>query len=283
MPKPKSATSLDDVKFMFNFKVTDDLADWKRVRAKALPPACLPANMGHIASALRVEVKDQWILKAAIDEGISLNVKQLRSVCASLKVRLPGKGQGSGKKGSIIKKDIALALIKFLHPEFVDNEQELQARLKSLMGWNTIPTNIEVLAAISELDIDNQDAFEKIRKDALDQYETALFGRGKLCGIEENKISEKREKALKEKVGQKADELQEEHNKSEVAERKRQFELTPSSLKKLLPGGGTITSTFWARYNAGKKFFRTDYPTGNLAFFIFSSDIRIITVSKQIF
>ena len=129
------------------------------------------------------------------------------------------------------------------------------------MGWDSTPTNVEILSAISELDVDNQDAFKHVQKEALNQFEEAVFGKGKACGIEEATNASK----YKEKTDLKVSQLKEKEDKAEVAERKRQFDLTPPSLKLLLPGGGAITSTFWARFHPQKKFFRTDYPTSDMA------------------
>eukprot|EP00435_Cladocopium_sp_Y103_P047920 s1957_g14.t1 len=258
-----ATAGIDELKFMFNFKVAEDICEWRRVLAKALPPACIPVNFSYLGSIFQVDSKDEWILRGALRDGVFLTIQQLRSICVSLKVVLPGKKQGSGKNGNVVKKDIALCLLKHVFPDLAENEGELTKLLKPLMGWNSTTTNVELLSAISELDVDNQDAFAHVRKEAMNQFEEALFGKGKQCGIEEAKAANASK--IKEKTDVKVSELKEKENKAEVAERKRQFDLTPPSLKLLLPGGGTITATFWARYHPQKNFFRTDYPTSGMA------------------
>ena len=256
-----TTAGIDKLKFMFNFKVAEDLCEWRRVVAKPLPPACIPVNFSFLGSIFQIDSKDEWVLRGALRDGIFLTVQQLRSICGSLKVALPGRKQGSGKNGNVVKKDIALCLLKHVFPDLSENEGELLKMLKPLMGWNSTPTNVEILSAISELDVDNQDAFKHVQKEALNQFEEAVFGKGKACGIEEATNASK----YKEKTDLKVSQLKEKEDKAEVAERKRQFDLTPPSLKLLLPGGGAITSTFWARFHPQKKFFRTDYPTSDMA------------------
>ena len=69
----------------------------------------------------------------------------------------------------------ALCLLKHVFPDLSENEGELLKMLKPLMGWNSTPTNVEILSAISELDVDNQDAFKHVQKEALNQFEEAVF------------------------------------------------------------------------------------------------------------
>lgn len=231
--------------------------------AHPCPPACLPHQLAHLGSAFLVEKKDEWILRAGIREGLNLTIAQLRSVCASIKAPVPSKGAGTGKNGNVLKKDIALSLLKFLFPDGAVDGSEINRMLKHIMGWVSTPSNVDVLAAMSELDLHNADAFEHVRKEALNQFEEALFGKGKQCGIEQAK-TQKESDEIKAKAGEMVEKLKEKESKAEKAERKRQFDLTPPHLKLLLPGRGTISSVFWARYHPGKKFFRTDYPVGGL-------------------
>lgn len=122
------------------------------------------------------------MLRGALQEGVFLTAQQLKHICSSLKIVLPGRKQGSGKNGNVIKKDIALCLLRHVFPDKLEDQDEMTRMLKAIMGWNAIPANVDLLSAMSALDLENQDAFESVRKEALHQFEEALFGKDKACG-----------------------------------------------------------------------------------------------------
>lgn len=251
----------EGIEVMFNFDVAEGQGPWRRVLVQNVPPACLPAALHSVGTAFLITSKNEWLLRGAVREGCQLNVEQLKSVCSSLKVPLPGNGEGSGKRGGVVKKDYAAKLIKYLFPDAP--EVEFNNMLLAMMGWTKMPTDLDVLAAVSELDLANADAFEHVRKHALNTFEENLFGKGQAHGIEEAENETKR-KEMKAKADEKAKKLKEEKETTEKAERKKNFELTPPDLKLLLPGNGSIKTVFWARYHPTKGFFRFDYPTGDL-------------------
>lgn len=59
--------------------------------------------------------------------------------------------------------------------------------------------------------------------------------------------------------------LKAQHQASVTTHNERQFDLTPSDLKTLLPGGGSIRGQFWARYNPTEHWFSVSYPISALA------------------
>lgn len=246
---------------MFNYTVAKDTGPWRRAAVSILPPACLPVALHNAGAAYRIESRYEWILPAAIRHGVELTVNQLKSIIATLGVPLPDKG--SGKRGQLIKTDFAQSLIKYLFPNA--EGKEFDRMLKDTLGGSakTGPTDVEVLAAMAELDTENAEAFIHVKKQALEQFEAALFGHGKKCGIEHAESEEKARK-IKQKADAKAKELREREKREQQALRRKQFELTPPELKRLLPGAGSITSVFWGRYNPMQKFFRFDYPVGDL-------------------
>ena len=61
---------------------------------------------------------------------------------------------------------------------------------------------------------------------------------------------------------QKIRKAKEQEKTAKKKEYDRLFDLTPSALKALLPGGGEIPGVFWMRFHPIKKFWRADYPIG---------------------
>ena len=251
------------LEMMFNFNIAENDGPWRKTSFSVLPPACLPPALSHLGSAIVVEARgrEEWLLRGAVFDGIEFTLRQLQSICSSLDVPLPAKGKGSGKRGLLVKRDYANSLIRFLYPLAPDSEFERMMKL--MVGNLPPPTDVNLLAWMAELDVDNADAFEHLKKQALEQLERDLFGQGHRCGIEEADTREK-QRRIQEKADAKAKELKRKERAAEELARKKQYDLTPTDLKALLPGNGSIRTIFWARYHPIQRFFRTDYPTGSL-------------------
>jgi len=246
---------------LFNFSIDRD-SIWKFVETEFLPPACLPEELHGHGSAFRVLVDDEWILRGSIGAGLSLTIHYLRQVSKQIGVKLPK--QGSGKNGAIKKIDRARALVKHLWPD-CDNDH-LTKVVNSLCGFKkkSQQVDLSVLAFAAEMDTDNQESFKNLKKQAEQKLESIVFGKGHAAASSANS-SKKTPEELAEAVKSDKKKLQKALDKEASSKRKeyqRAWDLTPASLKKLLPGGGTVSGVFWGRYHPAKKFWRCDFPVG---------------------
>jgi len=245
-----------DVLFNYDY---DDACEWRNVRFRVLPPACLPKDLAsHVGSAFEVLDNDEFLLKGAVRAGVQINVPTLRKICTTLGVALPGPKQGSGKGGNVKKQDIVKCLIKYLWPDCTD--EEFRETFNAMMRLKKESVDLNVLAMVSELDTENQEAFRTLKCHAMEQLETKIFGKGKLAGIESG-LDEEKKQALLKHGEEKAAKLKKSAAAKEEAEHVRQWNLTPPELRALLPGNGAIAGVFWMRYHPVKKFWRVTYPT----------------------
>ncbi|CAE7232718.1 unnamed protein product [Symbiodinium sp. CCMP2592] len=247
------------VEMLFNFTVTENSA-WMFVVHEVLPPACVPDSLHHCGSCIHVKSKE-WILRAALlrQQTIKFNRNQLVHMCTSLRVALPEARQGSGKKGGRINIDYVRALVRHLLP--AAPQEEVQQQVAAIMGKQKARVDMGVLAMVSEMDVDNADAFKELKKQAMQQFEEEVSKTGEKRAVKSMKDAQDRAEAER-KVAEAAKKREDKQEQQRQAERKKQWDLTPADLKKLLPGAGTITSTFWMRYQPLQKFWKVEYPIG---------------------
>ena len=229
----------------------DETCTWKYVEQHPVPPSCLPAKLGSQHGwALKIIRQDEWILKGAVQSGVTINVPTLKTVCRTLNVKLPGPKQASGAGGRLKREDYVRGLINFLWPEctsafFSDCYEKMMGKPE--------PVDLSVLSMVSELDTDNQESFECVKKEALKQLEEKIYGKGKLAGLEQaakhtsSENKEAHEKVVEEvhaKAKAKAEKIGIAHEKSMKSENMRNWGLTPPELRQLLPGKGEIAGHF---------------------------------------
>ena len=162
---------------------------------------------------------------------------------------------------------------------FADSsEEEQQVMLKGICGGKTLrSTDVEILDHVAELDPDNKQAFKKQIQAACESLDHLLQAKGSKQDAKSKsaagQTAEERTEAAAKKAAQekeKKEQAHRDHEAGEKAERKaeveRQWNLTPSWLKELLPGEGEITGTFYAQYHPINEFFKTFYPVRARAF-----------------
>ena len=160
---------------------------------------------------------------------------------------------------------------------FADSsEEEQQVMLKGICGGKTLrSTDVEILDHVAELDPDNKQAFKKQIQAACESLDHLLQAKGSKQDAKSavGRTAEERTEAAAKKAAQekeKKEQAHRDHEAGERAERKaeveRQWNLTPSWLKELLPGEGEITGTFYAQYHPINEFFKTFYPVRAQAF-----------------
>ena len=246
---------------LFNYDY-DETCQWRNVRFRVLPPACLPKDLSHVGSAFEVMDNDEWLLRGAVRSGVDLKVPKLKMICTSLGVALPGPKQGSGKRGNLKRQDFVQSLIKHLWPDCTD---EFSKATYNVMMKTTKQEHVDlnVLAMVSELDCENQESFQKLKAHAMDELEAKVFGKGKLAGLESGLLDEEKKQALLKQGEAKAAKLKKMAATKEDAEHMRQWRLTPPELRALLPGNGAIAGVFWMRYHPINHWWRITYPTSS--------------------
>ena len=138
-------------------------------------------------------------------------------------------------------------------------QRVLKTCVSNLCGWNREKVDIEVLAMAAEVDFENRDAFENLQKHAEQCLEELICGHGRSSAIKKTENPKAEAVDSDRKKIRKAKEQEKTAKKKEAD---RMFDLTPSGLKALLPGAGTISGVFWMRFHPIKKFWRADYPIG---------------------
>ena len=158
--------------WLFNSKF--DKCDWLRHQVKVIHPLLVPPDLRGYCIVLQKTGPPRELVPAALRAGIFLTVKQIRELQAHYHFPIPAKGSGSGKKGNVVKRDLAKALLKFFFGESMD-EQESGRLLSALMGqqWDRqgkgSPYSSELVAAFKSLDPADQPHFCKLAAVAADE------------------------------------------------------------------------------------------------------------------
>ena len=130
-------------------------------------------------------------------------------------------------------------------------------------------TDVEMLEHVALLDPENKQAFQKQIKEAMDGLEEIIQTKARDEGVKQEKARNKKEQdeATAKKTARRNElkaKAHDEHQAVEKAARKAEVErmwgLTPPFLKNLLPGRGSITSTFYAQFHPTNEFFKVTYP-----------------------
>ncbi|CAE7563238.1 unnamed protein product [Symbiodinium sp. CCMP2592] len=158
--------------WLFNSKF--DKCDWLRHQVKVIHPLLVPPDLRGYGIVLQKTGPPQELVPAALRAGIFLTVKQIKELQGHYHFAIPTKGSGSGKKGNVVKRDLAKALLKFFFGESMD-ERESERLLSSLMGqqWDRqgkgSPHASELVAAFKSLDATDQPDFCKLAAVAADE------------------------------------------------------------------------------------------------------------------
>ena len=262
------------VHVLHNFSFDEVDCNWRYVQHRLLPPACLPGELPeNIGIAFEVLKRDEWILRGGLQAGVPLTLPRLKQVMSAIQCPFPTKG--SGKNGRTKKVDFVTALVKHLWS--AEPEEFLKDIINKMMGFSSETTDLSVLSMLSELDTENQEAFSRMKEEALKTLQRKLYGEAQAaakaaknddCGDQgdgENAEAEDPEVKKHEKAADKGKKIQAKHMAKEKKEHERQWNLTPPALKALLPGAGDISGAFWMRWHPHQHWWRVTYPTRHLA------------------
>ena len=116
-----------------------------------------------------------------------------------------------------------------------------------------------VLALVAAIDPENAEAFGDMSKAAMESLATKLLLSGKKRQEEIN------EKEIAEQVKTQVENIRHAEKTKLKLENERNWFLTPDSIRKLLPGAGTIANTFYMQCHPIADHFRADYVLGEHA------------------
>ena len=158
--------------WVFNDKLQN--ADWKRYPIRVVHPLQCPPDLRGYGIVLEKLAPAQDLISSALHAGIFLTIAQLNLLHAQFKFALPEKGKGTGKKGKIVKKDIADRLLTHVFGmELAQDER--QRMLAFIMGkaWNRLgkssPHAEEILQAFKTLDPQDQPSLSELAAVAADE------------------------------------------------------------------------------------------------------------------
>ena len=137
------------------------------------------------------------------------------------------------------------------------SEEERKEIVDSICGAHKKACDIEVLSAMSALDFENQQGFDKLHKMALESFENKIFGSSE-------KTPASKEVAQK-MIERKVPVVKRDQDAAKQTHAERQEEMTPADLKTLLPDTGGVRGLFWMRYNPVESWFRSTYPSSTWA------------------
>ena len=249
--------------FIMNFDVAG--GEWRRVEFELLPPACVPVELHDRGMGLLVTGTKE-LVQGGLEDGIQLTVDEMKMICRALGIQ--PKSPGSGKNGNVVKIDWASALIHHFFPQ-ASEEKRAELLKRICRAPKAGSTNVEMLEHVAQLDPENQQAFKKQIKDAMESLEDIIQTKARTEGAKQEKARTKKEldeatarkTALRMKLKEKAhEESQAIERAARTAEVERMWGCTPPFLKQLLPGKGTITSTFYAAFHPKNCFFKVTYP-----------------------
>ena len=149
---------------------------WVSLPLEVQHPCVLPlAIQEEYCVAFLQKGPPEPILVSGLRQGIFLTKLQLDKLQGFLKFKLPGKKQGSGKNGSLLKKDFAQALLDHVFPTAdVSAKAEM---LQAIMGknWKHLQRESvhrhskDILRAWHALDTEDKPEFAKIAEVATDE------------------------------------------------------------------------------------------------------------------
>ena len=150
--------------WMFNdrVEVTETTTGWLHLPVELQHPLQTPDSLKCFAVVLRQTGPPEQVVAAAIKNGCYLTLAQIRSLHATYKFPMVSKPHGSGKNGNVVKKDCALALIRFFHSKASEKEQN--EMLRGIMGknWRHLQAekvsrhSSDILKAFNGMDYENQ-------------------------------------------------------------------------------------------------------------------------------
>ena len=149
---------------------------WVHIPLEIQHPCLLPGSIkDQHCVAFHQTGPPEPILLAGIREGIFLTKAQLDKLQGKLKFKLPPRGKGHGKRGSIVKQDFAEALINHVFPDASDKEKGRMLAHIMGQGWKHLqPKSLQrhsddILQAWNGLDTEDKPEFTGIAEVALDE------------------------------------------------------------------------------------------------------------------
>ena len=136
--------------WIFSTSITEH---WNCVPTEVLHPWQVPLKLKHYGVLLRQCGPEQNLLPAALKRCIFLTRDQLEYMQQTIGFPMKAKGQGSGVKGGIVKRDYAQALIQHFYNDENSTEAERLQMLKGLLGqgWRQVAKKPKVAEHMSDI------------------------------------------------------------------------------------------------------------------------------------
>lgn len=157
---------------MWNDKIEIDVAtatSWLHVPVQVQHPWLLPEGIRQEYTVAFLQTGEpESLLHAAVREGATINVQELKLIQGALKFPLPGKKQGHGKDGRLVRRDYVESLVKFLFGDLPKEEQwKLVCKMvngieKHLSNKQTSKHAADILAAFEGLEKTDQKEFSEL-------------------------------------------------------------------------------------------------------------------------
>ena len=142
---------------------------WTMLPTKLLLHSELPVHLQAFGSAWEIVGQPQPLLKSAVQQGVNLTLPHLEKLQEILKFRLPARGSGSGKNGSVVKLDYAMSLVNLLHPDA--SQADKKSMIDSIMGKmiSKVKCAPDIIKAVKELGAEGERDFSYVYDIALNQ------------------------------------------------------------------------------------------------------------------
>ena len=169
--------------FMFNYGVGAESA-WLHIPVVVVHPAKLPDKLATGLYLRVVDAAGETPLKAAVRTGVQLTVAQLQKIAADLKLK--DIADGTGKGGRVIRADRIKQLVQHLFGGPGGKSQaELDEMIAKMLGKSakaksaqSLENERSVLEMCEQLDAENQQAFEQMKRWAKHKLENRLKQQG---------------------------------------------------------------------------------------------------------
>ncbi len=162
----------------FNFSLQPDLCQYEFVQTKVVPPVASPPN-GPGGAVVKIKGPNQPILPSALITGIKFRtVEELTRVMVEVGCALPT--QGTGKRGGVVKADLAKALVEHQCPDQTQDKKawmvDKMVGRKNKQRLDDMPADIEHESEFLQLlaGLDMEDCFDKFKQFAMEKHKEVV-------------------------------------------------------------------------------------------------------------
>ena len=176
---------------VFNFSITEgEKEQYRHVPYEVVPPACVPSHWGEKGfMCLKATIPNgEPLLPSVLRSGVFFTAEQLQ--CIRTELKLPPLAKGSGKKGAVIKADIARQVVDAVLPGLPPKERSwILSKLMAQSVKKITEDEQEVLEMVRTLDPENQECFGDMSRFAREKLKESLKKQGVKEFIRKRKLT----------------------------------------------------------------------------------------------